>query len=99
MKNLEKYFDLFDQSRTSEKAMEELVSLFSDDIVFILNGHEKREWKTGSCSLRWYSKKIVILNICLKDGEKWKEPIFLKHRGRCVANGHRERYSRKLAKI
>ncbi|MGE7877939.1 nuclear transport factor 2 family protein [Peribacillus muralis] len=48
MKNLEKYFDLFDQSRTSEQAMEELVSLFSDDIVFILNGHEKKgieNWK------------------------------------------------------
>ncbi|MGE6376664.1 nuclear transport factor 2 family protein [Peribacillus muralis] len=48
MKNLEKYFDLFDQSRTSEQAIDELVSLFSDDIVFILNGHEKKgieNWK------------------------------------------------------
>jgi hypothetical protein len=48
MENLNRYFDLFDQSRTSEKAFEELVSLFSDDIVFVLNGHEKQgieNWK------------------------------------------------------
>ncbi|MEH7609194.1 nuclear transport factor 2 family protein, partial [Priestia megaterium] len=38
----------FDQSRTSEQAFEELVGLFSDDIVFVLNGHEKQgieNWK------------------------------------------------------
>jgi hypothetical protein len=48
MENLNRYFDLFDQSRTSEQAFEELVGLFSEDIVFVLNGHEKQgieNWK------------------------------------------------------
>ncbi|MGF9889169.1 nuclear transport factor 2 family protein [Priestia megaterium] len=48
MENLNRYFDLFDQSRTSEQAFEELVGLFSDDIIFVLNGHEKKgieNWK------------------------------------------------------
>ncbi|ANC77499.1 polyketide cyclase [Fictibacillus phosphorivorans] len=48
MENLNRYFDLFDQSRTSEQAFRELVSLFSDDIEFVLDGHKKQgieNWK------------------------------------------------------
>ncbi|ELK46588.1 nuclear transport factor 2 family protein [Halobacillus sp. ACCC02827] len=46
--NLDKYFDLFDRSRTSEEAMEELNGLFTDDMVFVLNGSRKQgldQWK------------------------------------------------------
>ncbi|WLR58979.1 nuclear transport factor 2 family protein [Guptibacillus hwajinpoensis] len=48
MENLNKYFDLFDQSRTSDKAMEQLNGLFTDDMVFVLNGQKKEgieNWK------------------------------------------------------
>lgn len=69
MKNLEKYFDLFDQSRTSEKAMEELVGLFSDDIVFILNGHKK----SGIESWKLFVKTIFQQNSDIKHMfEGWK---------------------------
>lgn len=39
MEYLERYFRLFDETRTSEKAKEELMSLFTDDVVFVLNGY------------------------------------------------------------
>lgn len=41
MKYLDKYFRLFDETRTSEEAKEELMSLFTDDVVFVLNGYKK----------------------------------------------------------
>lgn len=39
MEYLERYFRLFDETRTSEEAKEELMSLFTDDVVFVLNGY------------------------------------------------------------
>lgn len=39
MEYLERYFRLFDETRTSKKAKEELMSLFTDDVVFVLNGY------------------------------------------------------------
>ena len=45
---LDKYFPLFDESRVSKDARKELISLFSEDITFVLNGHEKhgmKEWE------------------------------------------------------
>ena len=48
MENLNRYFDLFDLSRTDATAFEELIDLFTEEIVFVLNGHEKRgieNWK------------------------------------------------------
>ena len=39
MEYLERYFRLFDKTRTSEEAKEELMSLFTDDVVFVLNGY------------------------------------------------------------
>lgn len=45
---LDKYFPLFDESRISKDARKELISLFSEDITFVLNGHEKhgmKEWE------------------------------------------------------
>ncbi len=35
---LNRYFDLFDASRTDVQAFEDLVSLFTTDITFVLNG-------------------------------------------------------------
>lgn len=62
MENLDKYFDLFDQSRTSEKAMEELNSLFSKDIVFVLNGHEQ----TGIKNWELFVKAVFKENCDIK---------------------------------
>lgn len=48
MTTLDRYFDLFDASRTDEQAFSDLVSLFSDDITFVLNGQEQHgieAWK------------------------------------------------------
>lgn len=48
MENLDKYFPLFDESRTSKSAREELISLFSEDMSFVLAGNKKEgieEWK------------------------------------------------------
>ncbi|UNL87030.1 nuclear transport factor 2 family protein [Priestia koreensis] len=48
MENLQRYFGLFDESRTSTQAMEDLFSLFSDDMSFVLNGDRKEgieSWK------------------------------------------------------
>ncbi|MBM0066196.1 nuclear transport factor 2 family protein [Alkalicoccobacillus gibsonii] len=48
MQNLNRYFDLFDESRTSEKSFDELNLLFTDDLTFVLNGFEKHgidQWK------------------------------------------------------
>jgi len=45
---LDRYFDLFDASRTDEQAFTDLVSLFSDKITFVLNGQEQHgieAWK------------------------------------------------------
>lgn len=39
MEYLERYFRLFDKTRTSEETKEELMSLFTDDVVFVLNGY------------------------------------------------------------
>lgn len=47
MEFLDKYFVLFDESRTNKKAREELISIFSDDMSFVLNGHKMNgiiEW-------------------------------------------------------
>ena len=48
MEYLEKYFRLFDESRTSSKAREELISIFTEDMSFVLNGYKKTgidEWE------------------------------------------------------
>lgn len=48
MEFLEKYFTLFDESRISEKARLELISIFSKDMCFVLDGHKKEgieEWE------------------------------------------------------
>lgn len=48
MENLDKYFILFDESRTSESAREELISIFSENMSFVLSGHKKdgiKEWE------------------------------------------------------
>lgn len=45
---LEKYFGLFDASRVSKEAREELISIFTEDMSFVLNGFTKtgiEEWK------------------------------------------------------
>ena len=45
---LNRYFDLFDASRTDEQAFEDLLSLFTTDITFVLNGqpqHGIDAWK------------------------------------------------------
>jgi len=45
---LNRYFDLFDASRTDAQAFEDLVSLFTTDITFVLNGqpqHGIEAWK------------------------------------------------------
>ncbi|TDL31081.1 nuclear transport factor 2 family protein [Jeotgalibacillus sp. S-D1] len=69
MQNLEKYFDLFDHARTSDKAMDELVSLFSEDIVFVLNGHKK----TGIENWKLFVKKVFQENSDIKHMfEGWK---------------------------
>lgn len=69
MKNLNKYFDLFDQSRTSEEAFEELISLFSDDIIFVLNGIEKK----GIDNWKLFVKMVYKENLDLKHMfEGWK---------------------------
>lgn len=69
MENLNKYFDLFDQSRTSEQAFEELVSLFSEDIVFVLNGNEKQ----GIENWKMFVKAVFEENVDLKHMfEGWK---------------------------
>lgn len=62
MKNLNKYFDLFDQSRTSEEAFKELVSLFSDDIIFVLSGNEKK----GIDNWKLFVKMVYKENLDLK---------------------------------
>lgn len=41
MEYLEKYFRLFDETRTSEIAKKELLSLFTEDVTFVLNGYTK----------------------------------------------------------
>ena len=41
MEHLEKYFELFDESRRSKKARIELSSIFTEDMSFILNGYKK----------------------------------------------------------
>lgn len=69
MGNLNKYFDLFDQSRTSEEAFEELISLFSDDIIFVLNGSEKK----GIENWKLFVKMVYKENTDLKHMfEGWK---------------------------
>lgn len=48
MEILDKYFLLFDEARTSKNAKEELISLFSEDMSFVLAGNIKNgidEWK------------------------------------------------------
>ncbi len=48
MEVLEKYFKLFDESRTSKVARKELNNLFTRDMSFVLNGVEKNgieEWE------------------------------------------------------
>ena len=48
MKILDRYFLLFDEGRTSETAREELISIFSEDMSFVLAGQVKNgidEWK------------------------------------------------------
>jgi len=40
MEYLEKYFRLFDESRTSSKAREELISIFTEDMSFVLSDHK-----------------------------------------------------------
>lgn len=47
-KYLEKYFGLFDASRVSDEAREDLINLFTEDMSFVLNGYTKNgieEWK------------------------------------------------------
>ncbi|MEW4307149.1 nuclear transport factor 2 family protein [Rossellomorea marisflavi] len=62
MENLQKYFDLFDQSRTSEKAFEELSGLFTEDMMFVLNGHEKH----GIDQWNQFVKMVFQENVDLK---------------------------------
>ncbi|AZB42113.1 nuclear transport factor 2 family protein [Bacillus sp. FJAT-42376] len=70
MENLDKYFDLFDQSRTSEKAMEELNALFSDDMVFVLNGDKK----SGIENWKLFMKLVFTENSDIKHMyEGWKK--------------------------
>ncbi|MEK4562939.1 nuclear transport factor 2 family protein [Staphylococcus sp. FSL K6-3157] len=48
MKILDDYFTLFDESRYSDESFEKLNDLFSENIVFVLNGKSftgKDEWK------------------------------------------------------
>lgn len=62
MENLNKYFDLFDQSRTSKCAMEELNQLFTEDFVFVLNGDRKQGIETW----KQFMKMIFQNNIDIK---------------------------------
>ncbi|MEN0642567.1 nuclear transport factor 2 family protein [Alkalicoccobacillus gibsonii] len=62
MNNLNKYFDLFDQSRTSEQAFNNLINLFSEDITFILNGKKKE----GIHNWKAFVTKIYEENVDLK---------------------------------
>ena len=48
IEKLDKYFGLFDASRTSKEARDELISIFTEDMSFSLNGYSKsgiEEWK------------------------------------------------------
>lgn len=48
MEILDRYFLLFDEARTSKSAKEELISIFSEDMSFVLADHVKNgigEWK------------------------------------------------------
>ncbi len=38
MQILDNYFKLFDEARYNEESFQQLTDLFSDDIVFVLNG-------------------------------------------------------------
>ncbi|MDA1775319.1 nuclear transport factor 2 family protein [Bacillus cereus] len=70
MKNLERYFDLFDQSKTSELAMKELLNLFSNEITFILNGHVKE----GIDNWESFVKQVFRENSDIKHMfEGWKK--------------------------
>ncbi|WP_027953821.1 nuclear transport factor 2 family protein [Halobacillus kuroshimensis] len=70
MKNLDLYFDLFDRSRTSEQAEEELHQLFSEDMVFVLNGDRNEgidNWKS-------FVRSIYENNVDLKHMyEGWRK--------------------------
>ncbi|MGX1194670.1 nuclear transport factor 2 family protein [Metabacillus sp. SLBN-84] len=69
MKNLNIYFDLFDQSRTDEQAFEELISLFSNDLVFVLNGHKKQ----GIENFKLFVQMVFTENADIKHMfEGWK---------------------------
>lgn len=93
--NLDKYFDLFDRSRTSEEAMEELNGLFTDDMVFVLNGSRKQgldQWKL-------FMKQVFTNNTDIKhmyEGwEKSKEPMHMKRGGPCAESLQMERCTRR----
>ncbi|AKO93125.1 nuclear transport factor 2 family protein [Priestia filamentosa] len=62
MENLEKYFMLFDQSRTSEEAFEQLADLFTDDMEFVLNGYKQ----AGIKNWRNFVKMVYTENKDLK---------------------------------
>jgi hypothetical protein len=62
MEYLEKYFRLFDESRTSEKAREDLINIFTEDINFVLNGYKS----TGIDQFKRFVDSINTNNLDLK---------------------------------
>ncbi|MDN4524654.1 nuclear transport factor 2 family protein [Fictibacillus fluitans] len=70
MENLNRYFDLFDQSRTSQKAMEELNHLFTEDMEFVLNGDKK----SGIGNWKLFMERVFAANSDIKHMfEGWKK--------------------------
>jgi len=75
MEYLEKYFLLFDESRTSKKARIELNSIFTEDMSFVLNGCKK----TGIDEWESFLDLIFLNNLDIKHmHEGWK---FIKEAG------------------
>lgn len=62
MESLEKYFGLFDESRTSERARKELIKIFTEDMSFVLNGYKK----TGIEELKNFLNLIFTNNLDIK---------------------------------
>lgn len=70
MENLNRYFDLFDQSRTSQKAMDDLNNLFTEDMEFVLNGDKK----SGIENWKLFMKMVFQANLDIKHMyEGWKK--------------------------
>lgn len=69
MQYLEKYFRLFDETRNSEDAKEELMNLFTDDVIFVLNGYKQ----SGKDKFRAFVTSVYENLIDLKHMyEGWK---------------------------